>query len=140
MPTYIPIPINGIVSTGKPKKTETYHLDFDKHRMTSRHIDDLEAVNQYIFKALMTPRFKCLIYSTQYGSQVAQLITNTPSRAYLEASIYDIVLDAIIHDERVLSMPRESFTVVFEGDTIKVNGKVNTIYGETRLEEVFVIV
>ena len=137
MPSFISIPIDGIVTSGKPVKTMTYELDFDRHRMTSQRIDGLDAVNQFIRKALMTPRFKCLIYSTAYGSQIKQLITTSPTRAYLEASIYNIILDAIIHDGRIISMPREKFTTEFNGESLYITASIYTIYGETNLKEVF---
>ena len=137
MPSFISIPIDGIVTSGKPVKTMTYELDFDKHRMTSKRIDGLDAVNQFIRKALMTPRFKCLIYSAAYGSQIKQLITTSPTRAYLEASIYNIVLDTLIHDSRIISIPRESFVYEFDGESLYVDAHVYTVYGETTLKEVF---
>ena len=137
MPNYISIPIDGIVTSGKPVKTMTYELDFAKHRMTSNRIDGIDAVNQFIRKALMTPRFKCLIYSAAYGSQIKQLIMTSPTRAYMEASIYNIVLDAIIHDSRIISMPREKFEAEFDGDSFYVTASVYTVYGETTMKEVF---
>ena len=127
MANYISVPITGISKDPRPMNTKTYALDFKNCLMTSRKIDGIEAVNQYITKALMTPRFKCLIYSSAYGSGIKQLISTSPSRKYLEASLSHIVEDAIIHDSRITAMNND-FSFTFDGDEMNISFSVKTIY------------
>lgn len=62
----------GIEEAQEPS-SKTYRLDLDKGRISGK-IDGLEAVNQAIRKAIITPRFKCLIYDNQYGSEVEDAV------------------------------------------------------------------
>ena len=62
---FIPIPIDE-VTEAEEQPSLTYRLDLDNGRIVGK-VDGLEAVNQAIRKAIITPRFKCLIYDDQYG-------------------------------------------------------------------------
>ena len=134
MPNYISIPVKGVTTNPVPKNTKTSAIDFENHRLTSRRIDGIEAVEQYIHKALITPRFKCLIYGPDYGSQIKQLLMSYPTQKYLEASMEHIGKDAIIHDSRILSM--DNFVMKLNEDEIHISFTVQTIYGEREIEEV----
>ena len=57
---FVPIPISGIEEE-KEQPSLTYKLDLDTGRIVGK-VDGLEAVNQFILKALLTPRFHCLVY------------------------------------------------------------------------------
>ena len=46
-----------------------FTIDWDEGRIIG-FVDGQEAMNQYIKKAILTPRFRCLIYSNQYGSEI----------------------------------------------------------------------
>lgn len=50
--------------------SRTYKLDLDAGRIIG-FVDDIDAVEQAIRKAIATPRFDCLIYDDQYGSETA---------------------------------------------------------------------
>ena len=63
--TFIPIPVE-TVKEAEEKPSCTYRLDLDNGRIVGK-VDGLTAVNQAIRKAIITPRFKCLIYDHQYG-------------------------------------------------------------------------
>ena len=69
---FIPIPID-TVTEAEEQPSLTYRLDLEAGRIVGR-VDKLEAVNQAIRKAIITPRFKCLIYDNQYGSEVEEAI------------------------------------------------------------------
>ena len=69
---FIPIPID-TVTEAEEQPSLTYRLDLENGRIVGR-VDKLEAVNQAIRKAIITPRFKCLIYDNQYGSEVEEAI------------------------------------------------------------------
>ena len=64
---FIPIPIQTITEA-EERPSKTYKLDLKAGRIVG-YVDELEAVNQAILKAIITPRFKCLIYDNQYGSE-----------------------------------------------------------------------
>lgn len=139
MGTYISIPIDGI-TTKSLIPSKTYALDLDKGRIAG-YVDEKKACEQFIRKALITPRFKCLIYDNQYGSEIKQLITtNDASQSYIASELPRMIKDAIIHDSRIAEVDTSAFDIRFEGDSIYVNFEVKTIYGTIDIEEVVNIV
>ena len=111
----------------------TYRLDLDAGRIVGK-VDGLEAVNQAIIKAIMTPRFKCLIYSDQYGSEIEDtIIRGGASDSYLNAVIEGFVKDALAPDSRILNI--YDFAITKDDDEAWIFFKVDTIYGETEIGE-----
>ena len=108
----------------------------DKGRIEG-FVDGLEACQQFIRKALITPRFRCLIYNNQYGSEIKQAITTEDaSPAYVAAELPRIVKDAIINDDRIIDVDTSAFTFEFVEDGVYVDFDVQTIYGNLKVQEV----
>ncbi len=130
---YIPIPID-TVEEAQELPSLTYRLDIDSGRIVGK-VDGLEAVNQAIRKAIATPRFKCLIYDSQYGSEVEDaIIAKDADRDYTEAAMEGFITDALLPDTRILSV--YDFAVTFDGDQAHISFRADTIFGETVIEEV----
>ena len=51
---------------------KTYRLDLDSGRIIGT-VDGIEAVNQAIRKAIITARYKCLIYDDDYGGELKDM-------------------------------------------------------------------
>lgn len=131
--TFIPIPIE-TVTEAEEQPSLTYHLDLDNGRIVGK-VDGLEAVNQAIRKAIITPRFKCLIYDRQYGNEVEEaVIVKDATQEYTEAAAEGFVKDALLPDTRILSI--YNFAIEVEGDGVRIAFRADTIYGETEIEEV----
>ena len=97
MAVYIPINIAG-VQDAQEKPSKTYRLDLDAGRIVG-FVNNIEAVQQAIRKAIITPRFKCLIYDNQYGSEIEDaVIAKDASREYAESVIEGFVKDALAPD------------------------------------------
>ena len=136
MSVYIPIPIAELeVEREQPSKT--YRLDFERGRIFAvGSCDGLDAVNQYIKKALLTPRFRCLIYDNQYGSEIKQtIIADDVSTEYIETEMPRLVKDALLIDTRILDV--YDFFFSFEHEKAQISFKAITVFGETIIEEVF---
>lgn len=133
MAVYIPIPVSTI-EEAEEKPSKTYRLDLDEGRIVG-YVDNLEAVNQAIRKALITPRFKCLIYDNQYGSEIEDAVTaKDATREYVEAVMEGFVKDALLPDTRILSV--YDFSFEFRDDAAFISFRADTIFGETTVEEV----
>lgn len=134
----VPITITDL-SEDSSRTYRTYALDLDKGRISGM-IDSIDAVNQFIRKSLITPRFKCLIYDNQFGSEIKERITeNDATREYIEAELPRLVKDAIIYDPRILDVYDFEFEFVTDKEqrgSIRIQAKVSTIYGETVIDEV----
>ena len=130
---FIPIPVTEVTEADE-KPSRTYKLDLDKRRIVGE-VDGLEAVNQAIRKAIITPRFKCLIYSNQYGSEVEEMIISKDATPELiEASVPGFVKDALKPDTRILKV--YDFAFKFKGEGAFIFFRADTIFGETEFEEV----
>lgn len=129
---FIPIPVSR-VEESKEAPSLTYRLDLDKGRIIGR-IDGIEAINQAIRKAIITPRFKCLIYDNQYGSEIEDaIIAQDATREYISAAIEGFVKDALKPDKRIIQV--SDFDVAFDSDAAYISFKAETVYGETIIEE-----
>ena len=130
---FIPLPVDE-VTEAEEKPSLTYKLDLDAGRIVGM-VDGLEAVNQAIRKAIITPRFKCLIYDNQYGSEIQEaIIAQDATPEYTEAVIPGFVKDALKPDTRILKV--YDFKFEFREDGAYVFFRADTIFGETTFEEV----
>lgn len=130
---YIPLPISE-VTEAQEKPSKTYRLDLDAGRIVG-NVDGLEAVNQAIRKAIITPRFKCLIYDNQYGSEITDaVIAKDASPEYVETVLPGFIKDALKPDTRILEV--YDFDFDFRGDGAYIFFRVDTIFGETVIKEV----
>lgn len=130
---YIPIPIE-TVTEAEEQPSMTYRLDLENGRIVGR-VDKLEAVNQAIKKAIITPRFKCLIYDNQYGSEIEEaIISKDATTDYIEAVTEGFIKDALRPDTRILSV--YDFQFEFKEDKVYVFFRADTVFGKTEIEEV----
>ncbi len=131
---FIPIPVSGIEEE-REAPSLTYRLDLDAGRIVGM-VDGLEAVNQYIRKALITPRFHCLIYDNQYGSEIRDtIITEDATEELIRTEIPRLVSDALLCDGRILKV--YDFVITLENDCCYITFKADTIFGPTSFEGVF---
>lgn len=122
------------VEEAAEQPSKTYKLDLDKGRIIGM-VDGQEAVRQAIRKAIITPRFKCLIYDNQYGSEIEEAVTQkdaTPE--YTEAIVPGFVRDALRPDTRITGV--SNFKFRFENDEAYISFDADTIFGTVRIEEV----
>lgn len=135
MGVFIPIPIAGLEQEQEPP-SKTYRLDLKRGRIfAAGSCDGLGAAEQFIKKTLLTPRFRCLIYDSQYGSEIKQtVIAGDATREYIEAEMPRLVKDALLADSRILDVLDFSFS--FEHEKAHIRFKAVTIFGETVMEEV----
>ncbi len=135
MGVFIPIPIAEI-ETESEQPSKTYRLDIERGRIYPLgSCDGLEAANQFIKKALLTPRFRCLIYDNQYGSEIKQtIIAADATSEYIETEIPRLVKDACLCDSRILDI--YDFSCSFDKERAHIRFKANTIFGELVVEEV----
>lgn len=129
----IEIPIDSIEEeTEKPSRT--YRLDLDSGRIIGT-VNGIEAVNQAIRKAITTARYKNLIYDDDYGGELGDIIRDEDSTPELiETALPVLIKDALSQDTRILEVYDFSFD--FNGDSVAVSFRADTIFGETQISEV----
>lgn len=133
MAIYPEFPIDGIAADTKIP-TRTYKLDIENGRIAD-YVNDIDAVNQMIKKAILTPRFDCYAYDDQYGSEIIKLIrTETVTREYIESEIESLLDDTLMADSRIDSL--SDISCSFDGDKADIAFTAHTAFGITNLKGV----
>ena len=110
--------------------SRTYALRFDGYPSAGK-LDGVEAMKQAIFLALQIERFRFAIYSWNYGIELDALLgqSTTP---YLQAKVAKAIEDALMADDRVLSV--EQFSFVKGKRNLLVKFTVTTTEGDVESE------
>lgn len=102
----------------------TWRLDPVQKRIVGK-LDGLEAIKQAAYKILQTERFKYLIYSANYGSELERLIGSNP--LFVNAEISRMLEEALTQDDRISGV--ENIKTTASGDSLLVEFIVTTTYG-----------
>ena len=125
---------SAVIEESEKQPSLTYKLDLDNGRIVGK-TDGIEAMNQAIRKAIITPRFKALVYDSQYGSEIENaIIAKDATRYYINAAIERFVTDALAPDDRIIAA--YDFETEFSEDGVWIEFKAETIFGETYIKEV----
>lgn len=121
----------------RPVVSRSYKLDLTRGRiLRAGSIDGLASIQQTIKKAILTPRFRCLIYDNQYGSEIQQVITAEDATLELaEAEIPRLIREALIPDTRIFEV--QDFEFDFVNDRAYISFTAQTVFGELVINEVF---
>lgn len=129
----IEIPV-GTLSEAEEKPSKTYRLDLDSGRIVGT-ADNTEAVKQAIDKALRTARYNNLIYDSEYGSELQQLLYDKDTtKELIQTAFPQLIKEALAEDTRILDVDNFSFS--FEGDGVHISFTAHTIFGKTDIREV----
>lgn len=77
---------------------KTYKIDFQENRIIGK-IDNLEAVDQAVYKILHTERFNYLIYSWDYGVELESLIGK--DYEFILGDLQRRIEEALLQDDRI---------------------------------------
>lgn len=91
------------------------------------HTDELEAMKQAVFKILQTERYRNLIYSGDYGVELADLFGQPAS--YVQPELERRITEALLQDERILSVGDFEFSSKRKGELL-ATFTVKTVFGE----------
>lgn len=111
--------------------TNTYKLNILKDNITG-YTDQLEAMRQVIYLILNVERYEYLIYSWNYGVELADLFGQPSNLAIPE--IERRITEALKQDRRITNVTDFSFST--NKNKVFCNFKVTTIFGEIDAEKV----
>ena len=103
--------------------TKTYRLDMENNRI-SRYTDGINAMEQAIYKILLTERFEYIIYSWNYGIELTELMDKL--YPYIYAVLQERITEALMQDDRIIKVynfaftrnrPHKGLLVTFNADT-----------------------
>ena len=109
--------------------SNTFCVDFERGRVFG-FVDEKEAVKQAIMLILNTERYKFLIYSWNYGAELEALVGTHPDIVEDEAE--RLISEALLQDDRITAV--YDFEFSRNRDTLLVNFKVDSIYGDIDIE------
>lgn len=121
----------GIASTEKyPNKTCRMKIDDEKIEGTIT--TDLEAVQQAVYKILNTERYKHVIYSWNYGVELADLFGKPIP--YVLPEIPRRIREALVQDDRINDVTDFDLSYTKDGSVL-AKFTVVTIYGDLQEEK-----
>lgn len=91
--------------------------------------DGADAFLEWCQKALMTARYRHLVYSSDYGQEYEDLIGRHLSREANESEIRRITLETLMVDPRTASV--DNFVFQWDGDQVFFTCEVRNVLGET---------
>ena len=98
------------VGSAREQPTRTYRADFRRGRI-SGFTDGISAMEQAVFLILSTERFKHLIYSFDYGSEVSSILGGDRQLAMSEAKRFITGVDGFEFTQTGRNTLNVSFTV-----------------------------
>jgi len=106
----------------------TYAMELSGDRIRG-YTDELKAMEQAIYKIIMTERYKYIIYSWNYGIELADLFGKAIS--YVCPEIERRITEALLVDTRILSVDEFEFEFPKRG-TVVAYFTAHTIFGDIR--------
>ena len=112
----------------------SYYFDFDKMDFACtrsgkvRESTGTEAWEQWCMKAIMTARYSCLAYSTDYGSEVLDSI-NTTDRKEAESNLRRTINETLLVNPLTERVDNITFSWL-DADSLEVSCKVIGVDGQ----------
>ncbi|MBE6723280.1 MAG: DUF2634 domain-containing protein [Ruminococcaceae bacterium] len=111
--------------TDEPQATRTYKL-FPAEHAVAGLTGGVDALRQAIFLMLSIERYENLIFSWNYGLELADLF-GMP-KAYVESELKQRIPEALLQDDRINRVDGFSFEEV--GNKITAYFTVHSVYGD----------
>ncbi len=87
-----------------------------------------EAIKTWVYKALKTERFRYLIYTWDYGSELDDLIGRNYTPNLTKAECIRYIKEALLINPYIKNV--SNIEVVFDTGKLMVSGRLDTIYGK----------
>ena len=92
-----------------------------------------EALKIWIYKALMTPRYRHLAYTEDYGNEMFDLIAQSIDKDVLVLELKRYITEALMYNEYIREL--NGFEFEIEGSKATVRFNVISVYGEIEYEQ-----
>lgn len=111
-----------------PSLHKEYDFNFTTGQLTGKTLEGKEALKVWIYKALLTRRYRYLIYSWDYGQDLEEIIGQGYEKGLIVSEVERRIKDCLLINEKITSCT--NFNIELTNDQLNVTFKVNTIYGE----------
>lgn len=112
----------------REQPTYTHKMDLDKERVIG-FTDEKEAMEQAIYKIILTERFRYIIYSADYGIELFDLFGEPVS--YVCPELERRITEALLWDSRITAVTDFVFDFPKKG-VVHVAFTAHTIFGDVQ--------
>lgn len=126
----IPAGRGAFVAKIEKESSRTYRLDRENRTITGM-IDEVEAMQQAVYKILSTQRYEELIYSWRYGVELLHLYGK--SKSYVVPELERVITEALLCDDRIQGIEKFECRFLRSG-IVNVSFTVHTIFGEMNVQ------
>lgn len=117
-----------LMVTQVKETSKTYKLSSNK---IQGFVDELEALQQAIYKVLNTEKYEYPIYSFSYGIELENLAGKDST--YVKIELKRRIQECLLQDERITKV--DNFNFVVTGDEMFCTFDVVSIYGEITISK-----
>ncbi|MDO5096495.1 MAG: DUF2634 domain-containing protein [Peptostreptococcaceae bacterium] len=108
-----------------------YAYDFDTNELKLRDgknylVEGNEALKIWIFKAIVTARYKYIAYSEQFGTEIFEVIGTTLSSEAKKAEVRRYIIETLMVNPYILSIERIELSQI--KDNLDIEVFVKSIY------------
>lgn len=112
-----------------------FDYDFIHNKLKDNLVYGVDAIKVWIYKALLTKRYKYMIYSWDYGHEIEDLIGKHYNDDFISSEMKRFVEECLSINSYIVSI--DDFKCKFEGKKLSCDFTVHTTLGEVRIDELF---
>lgn len=109
-----------------------YEIDFNTGQLTGKIVEGVDAICVWAYLALMAKRYKWVIYSWYYGSEVTSLIGYSYSEEYLLSEVQRFIEECLFENEHITAI--EDLEVSQIKDTLHIKFTLITDIGSKEVD------
>lgn len=109
-----------------------FGIDFNTGQLTGTLVSGLEAVKVWVWLALKTARYRFMIYSWEYGSELETLIGTGYSEEFTAARAQKFVEECLYENPYIINIT--DFSASFEDDVLNLGFSLETDFGEEEIQ------
>lgn len=117
----------------KKKIPVEYEINFETGKLTGRTVTGKDAIKVWIYKTLMTERYKHIIYTWDYGIELKDLINKSFDRDFIESEVQRYIKEALLINDYIIEV--NNFSMSFEDTLLTCNFTVITDFGEVNISD-----
>lgn len=110
-----------------------FDYDFIHNKLKDNLVYGKDAIKVWIYKALLTKRYKYMIYTWDYGHEIEDLVGKNYNQDLISSEMKRFVEECLSINPYILSI--DNFSCKFDGSKLSCEFTVNTHFGEVRIDE-----
>lgn len=108
-----------------------YGIDFSTRQLTGEIVSGIDAVKVWAWLALLTARYRYLIYSWEYGCELESLIGTEYSEEFTTARAKKFITECLMQNPYITGIA--NYKPQFDKDQLKVEFTLLTEFGEEEM-------